>query len=93
MGHLGEGRAVEKVQDTLVRKVFVSVAEACTIYLLEKSDHALHEGELQSSKIPEIEWQKVSLDFATGSSRKQQGDTGFLAAIEKVTQMVHPIQC
>ena len=67
--------------------------EACPVCQLEKSDHTLKKGQLQSSKIPEAKWQEVSLDFITDLPRTQQGDTCILTVIDKATRMVHLIPC
>ena len=67
--------------------------EACLVCQLEKTDHTLANGQLQSSKILEAKWQEVSLDFITDLPRTQSGDTCILTVIDKATHMVHLILC
>ena len=67
--------------------------EACPVCQLEKTDHTLTKGQLQSSKVREAKWQEVSLDFITDLPRTQSGDTCILTVIDKATRMVHLIPC
>ena len=39
--------------------------ESCPTCQLEKSDHTLQKGSLQSLTLPEVKWQEVSVDFIT----------------------------
>ena len=67
--------------------------EAYPVCQLEKTDHTLTKGQLQSSRIPEAKWQEISLDFITDLPRTQSGDTYILTVIDKATRMVHLIPC
>ena len=95
MAHPGISRTVSKARDSFYWKGMAgdirSFVEACPVCQLEKTDHTLSKGQLQSSKIPEVKWQEVSLDFITDLPRTQNGDTCILAVIDKATRMVHLI--
>ena len=97
MAHPGISRTVSKVRNSFYWKGIASdvreFVEACPTCQLEKSDHTLTRGQLQSSVIPEAKWQEVSLDFITDLPRAQNGDTCILTVIDKATRMVHLIPC
>ena len=97
MAHPGISRTVSKARDSFFWKGMAgdirSFVEACPVCQLEKTDHTLSKGQLQSSKIPEVKWQEVSLDFITDLPRTQNGDTCILTVIDKATRMVHLIPC
>ena len=42
--------------------------ESCPVCQIEKTDHTLSRGMLQSTAIPEKKWSEVSLDFITDLS-------------------------
>ena len=97
MAHPGISRTVNKVRSSFFWKGMAgdvrAFVEACPVCQLEKTDHTLSKGQLQSSKIPEVKWQEVSLDFITDLPRMQSGDTCILTVIDKATRMVHLIPC
>ena len=51
--------------------------EACPIWQLEKPYHTLSKGQLQSSQIPQVKWQEVSLGFVRDLPRTQSGKLVF----------------
>ena len=97
MAHPGISRTVSRVPNLFYWKGIPSdireFVEACPICQLEKTDHTLAKGQLQSSKIPEAKWQGVRLDFITDLPRTQSGDTYILTVINKATRMFHLIPC
>ena len=97
MAHPGVSRTINKVRNSFFWKGMAgdvrAFVEACPVCQLEKTDHTLSKGQLQSSKIPEVKWQEVSLDFITDLPRTQAGNTCILTVIDKATRMVHLIPC
>ena len=69
---------------------FVLSCPACQI---EKAEHQLVRGQLQSLQIPEEKWREVSLDFVTDLPRAENGDDAVLNVIDRATRMVHCIPC
>ena len=97
MAHPRINKTVGKVCSSFYWKRMASdireFVEACPICQLEKTDHTLSKGQLQSSRIPEAKWQEVSLDFITYLPRTQTEDTCILTVIHKATRLVHLIPC
>ena len=97
VAHPGINRTISRVRNSFYRKCKASnirdFVEACPVFQLEKTDHTLAKGQLQSSKVLEAKWQEVSLDFITVLPRTQSGDTCILIVIDKGTRMVHLISC
>ena len=97
MAHPGINRTVSRVRTSFYWKGMASdireFVEACPICQLEKADHTLAKGQLQSSKIPEAKYQEVSLDFIIDLPRTQAEDTCIFTFIDKATRMVHLIPC
>ena len=97
MAHPRIIRTVQKVRNSFYWKGVAGdvreFVEACPTCQLEKSNHTLTRGQLQSSVIPEAKWQEVSFDFITDLPRAQNGDTCILTVIDKATRMVHLILC
>ena len=71
-------------------RIFV---ESCPVCQVEKSDHTLTRGQLQSTEIPEKKWQQVSIDFITDFPETFNGIDSIMAVIDKVTRMTHIIPC
>ena len=60
---------------------------------VEKSDHTLTRGQLQSTEIPEEKWQQVSIDFITDLPETSSGVDSIMTVIDKATRMAHVIPC
>ena len=72
-GHPGVQRTLARVRKGFYWKgqtgdvrIFV---ESCPICQVEKSDHTLTRGQLQSTEIPEEKWQQVSIDLFQAATR------------------------
>ena len=60
---------------------------------MEKSDHTLSRGQLQSTEIPTEKWKDVSLDFITDLPESLNNFDSILTVIDKATRMTHLIPC
>ena len=60
---------------------------------IEKSDHTLAKGKLQSTQIPESKWSEISIDFVTDLLLTANGRDTILVMVDKATMMVHLAPC
>ena len=60
---------------------------------LEKTDHTLQKGILQSLAIPEAKWQEVSIDFVTDSAAVGDAEDSIMTAVDRATKIAHLIPC
>ena len=67
--------------------------ESCPICQVEKIDHTLGRGNLQSTSIPERTWTEVSVDFVTDLPVTRSKKDSILTVVDKATRMVHLIPC
>ena len=67
--------------------------ESCPTCQLEKTDHTLKKGNLQSLAIPEAKWQEVSVDFVTDLPAAAEGEDSIMTVVDRATKMVHLIPC
>ena len=67
-------------------RIFV---KKCPVCQMEKSDHTLSKGKLQSTQIPETKWSEISIDFATDLPKSSRNRDSNLVVIDKATRMVH----
>ena len=67
--------------------------EACPTCQLEKTDHTMKKGSLQSLAIPEAKWQEVSIDFVTDLPTTSSGEDSIMTVVDRATKMVHLIPC
>ena len=67
--------------------------ESCPICQVEKADHTLARGKLQSTNIPEKKWSEVSLDFITDLPTTRNKKDSILTVVDKATRLVHLIPC
>ena len=92
------------VQRTLfrIRKVFYwkgqtgdvrSFVDSCPVCQVEKSDHTLSRGQLQSTEIPTEKWHDVSIDFVTDLPESGSGIDAIMVVVDKATRMTHLIHC
>ena len=67
--------------------------EACPTCQLEKTDHTMRKGSLQSLDIPEAKWQEVSVDFVTDLPTTSSGEDSIMTVVDRAAKMVHLIPC
>ena len=68
--------------------------ESCPTCQLEKTDHTMKKGSLQSLAIPEAKWHcKVSVDFITDLPVAADGEDSIMTVVDRATKMVHLIPC
>ena len=60
---------------------------------MEKSDHTLSKGKLQSTHIPENKWSEISIDFITDLPVSSRNRDSVLVIVDKGTRMVHLAPC
>ena len=56
---------------------------------MEKSDHTLAKGKLQSTQIPENKWSEISIDSVTDLPLTANNRDIILVTVDKATSMVH----
>ena len=67
--------------------------ESCPTCQLEKANHTMRKGNLQSLAIPEAKWQEVSVDFVTDLPVASEGEDSIMTVVDRATKMVHLIPC
>ena len=60
---------------------------------MEKSDHTLSKGKLQSTQIPETKWSEISIDFVKDLPTSANNKDTILVTVDKATRMVHLAPC
>ena len=60
---------------------------------MEKTDHTLAKGNLQSLAIPEAKWQDVSIDCITDRPRCKNGEDSIMTVVDRASKMVHLVAC
>ena len=60
---------------------------------MEKSDHTLSKGKLQSTHIPENKWSEISIDFVTDLPMSSRNRDSILVIVDKASRMVHLAPC
>ena len=70
-----------------------SVAENCPVCQMEKSDHTLSKGKLQSTQISETKWNETSIDSVTDLPKSCRNRDSILVVVDKATRMVHLAPC
>ena len=60
---------------------------------MEKSDHTLTKGKLQSALIPETKWSEICIDFMTDLRKSSRNSDSILVVVDKATRMVHLAPC
>ena len=56
---------------------------------MEKSDHTVAKGKLQSTQIPDTKWNEISIDFVTDLPLTANNKDTILFIIDKATRMLH----
>ena len=67
--------------------------ENCPVCQMEKSDHTLSKGKLQSTHIPETKWSEISIDFITDLPMSSRNRDSVLVIVDKATRMAHLAPC
>ena len=67
--------------------------ESCPTCQLEKTDHTMKKGSLQSLTLPEVKWQEVSIDFITDLPAEKDAEDSIMTIVDRATKMVHWIPC
>ena len=67
--------------------------ENCHVCQMEKSDHTVAKGKLQSTQIPETKWNEISRVFVTELPLSTNKRDTILVTIDKATHMVHLAPC
>ena len=95
--HPGINRTVNKVRKSFFWKGLTGhvreYVESCPTCQVEKADHTLSKGKLQSTQIPEEKWQEVSIDFITDLPKTAGGKDCIFVAVDKATRMVKLAPC
>ena len=95
--HLGIQRAIGKVRKSFFWKGMSGnvreFVENCPVCQMEKSDHTLSKGKLQSTHIPETKWSEISIDFTTDLPMSSRNRDSVLVIVDKATRMVHLALC
>ena len=95
--HPGVQRTIRKVRRYFWWKGMAGdvreFVESCPTCQLEKSDHTLRKGSLQSLVLQEAKWQEVSIDFVTDLPAASDGEDSIMTVVDHATKMVHLIPC
>ena len=67
--------------------------ENCPVSQMEKSDHTVAKGKLQSTQVPENKWSEISIDFVTDLPLTANNRDTILVTVDKATHMVHLAPC
>ena len=67
--------------------------ETCPTCQMEKTDHTLAKGNLQSLAILEAKWQDVSIDFIMDLPRCKNGEDSIMIVVDRASKMVHLVAC
>ena len=66
-----------------------SFVQRCPMCQMEKSDHTLSKGKLQSIQISETKWSEISIDFVTNLHKSSRNRDSILIVIDKATRIVY----
>ena len=95
--HPGIQRTLSRVRKSFVWKGMSAdvraFIEKCPTCQIEKSDHVLRRGHLQSLAIPQAKWQDVSIDFITDLPRSRNSEDSIMVVVDRATKMVHLVPC
>ena len=65
----------------------------CLVCQMEKADHTLSKGKLQSTQIPETKWNEISIDFVADLPKSSRNRDSILVGVDKATKMVRLAPC
>ena len=95
--HPGIQRTIAKVRRSFYWKGMLGdvrqFVENCPVCQMEKSDHTVAKGKLQSTQIPETKWSEISIDFVTDLPTSANNKDTILVTVDKATRMVHLAPC
>ena len=95
--HPGIQRTIARVRRSFYWKGMLGdvrqFVENCPVCQMEKSDHTLAKGKLQSTQIPENKWSEISIDFVTDLPLTANNRDTILVTVDKATRMVHLAPC
>ena len=95
--HPGVQRTIQRVRKSFYWKGMTGnireFVETCPVCQMEKADHTLSRGKLQSTQIPESKWKEISLDFITDLPVTRRRKDSILTVVDKATRMVHLLPC
>ena len=96
-GHPGYQRTLHQVKRNFywigMRGDIQAFVPSCPVCQVEKAEHTLVCGQLQSLQIPKEKWREVSLDFVTDLPVADNGDNAVLNIIDRAPRMVHCLPC
>ena len=91
--HPGVQRTLSRVRKSFAWKGMSTdvraFIEKCPTCQIEKSDHVLRRGHLQSLAIPQANWKNVSIDFITDLPKSRNGEDSIMVVVDRATKMVH----
>ena len=95
--HPGIQRTIARVRRSFYWKGMLGdvrqFVENCPVCQMEKSDHTLAKGKLQSTQIPENKWSEISIDSVTDLPLTANNRDTILVTVDKATRMVHLAPC
>ena len=95
--HPGIQRTIARVRKSFYWKGMLGdvrqYVENSPVCQVEKSDHTLAKGKLQSTQIPEEKWSEISIDFITDLPMSSGNKDTVLTIVDKATRMVHLAPC
>ena len=95
--HPGIQRTLDKMRWSFFWKgmmgTFAVLWRSCPMCQMEKSDHTLSKGKLQSTQIPETKWSEISIDFVTDLPKSSRNRDSILVVVDKATRMAHMVPC
>ena len=95
--HPGIQRTIAKVRRSFYWKGMLGDArqsvESCPMSQMEKSDHTVAKGKLQSTQIPVTKWSEISIDFVTDLPISANNKDTILVTVDKATIVIHLVPC
>jgi transposase InsO family protein len=91
-GHLGQDKTLELVQRSFFwpfMELYVRYyVETCPVCALSKNENKKPAGLHQPFRIPEKNWQVVSLDYVTGLPKTERGNDCMLVLVDKLSKFL-----
>ena len=95
--HPGIQRTIGRVRKSFYWKGMLGdirqFVENCLVCQMEKSEHQVARGKLQSTQIPEEKWKEISIDFITDLPLTSSNKDSILTIVDKATRMAHLVPC
>ena len=67
--------------------------ESCPTWQLQKTEHTLRKGSLQSLTLLEVKWSEASIYFVMGLPAVGDTEDSIMIVVDHATEMVHLIPC